>query len=125
MHIISDDDPLLRGARHVGKALTIGNLSAVADGLADTRAIIARSEAALAKLEAAVYGLNKRGDDQAATLEKLRADAAEMIQKVKAEDAKREAQKETVRVWIAAQPDPENYRVLAANNGLSLSECRP
>jgi hypothetical protein len=59
VHILPDNDPLLlrqsAGTRFVGKALTIGNINAIADSIADTRADLATLEtkiaAELAKLE--------------------------------------------------------------------------
>jgi hypothetical protein len=62
VHILPDNDPLLlrqsAGTRFVGKALTIGNINAIADSIADTRADLATLEtkiaaelAKLAKLE--------------------------------------------------------------------------
>ena len=39
MHIIEDDDWRL-SVRHVGKALTVGNLAAVADAVADAHTLL-------------------------------------------------------------------------------------
>ena len=117
MHIISDDDPLLRGARHVGKALTIGNLAALAD---DTAELHQR----LAKLQANVVTLEAMARDGLAKVD-ARSLVADAINKIRAEDTKREASKARVLAWIKAQPNPAQYAMLARNNGIDPSELRP
>jgi hypothetical protein len=73
MHIISDDDPLFRqSVRHVGKALTVGNLAAVADSVAESRELFWKTEA---RLKADIADLSRRIDEIVASTKAVIADA--------------------------------------------------
>jgi hypothetical protein len=73
MHIISDDDPLFRqSVRHVGKALTVGNLAAVADSVAESRELFWKTEA---RLKADIADLAQRIDAVVASTKAVIADA--------------------------------------------------
>jgi hypothetical protein len=68
MHELSDSDPLLRrgaGIRHVGRALTVGNLGAVADSVAEAHELFAKTSATLADIKRRIAYLEKYKDEHA------------------------------------------------------------
>jgi prefoldin subunit 5 len=73
---LSPNDPALR---YIGKALTIGNLSAAVTLIDDTRSALAKTQA---KLESQLANLNQR-IDRVETETKARIKAAELAEAAK------------------------------------------
>ena len=115
MHIISDDDPLVRPRRPynsvTGSELTLGAVKKLADAADENRTALAKLTA---DLDAKIAGLNKRFDEY-----------CETVETVKAENAKRAASRANIIAWIRAQPNPASFETLARNNGISMSEVLP
>jgi hypothetical protein len=117
MHTTNDDEWRRPFNPVSGSTITVGTISKLADATAELRESLA---ALNAKLDDAVADLTKRVGDAAG----LRAHVADAIQKVKAEDTKREADRASVLAWIKAQPNPAEYSLLARNNGICEAELR-
>jgi hypothetical protein len=97
-----------------GSELTLGAVSKLAAAADENRAALAKLTA---ELDAKPSKIEKLLDERDARI-------SQALEKIKAEDAKREASRANVLAWIRAQPDPAQFEVLARNNGISPSELR-
>lgn len=115
MYELSNDDPLVRSRRPFdpnrpsGSEITVGNIAKIAEAAAENRAALVKLEAEVAKLEAMVAeGLTKLD---------ARVLVADAINKIRAEDARREVEARHAMAFAKANVTPAEFAAMARRNG--------